>query len=99
GDFVNAGAMLRGIKARVERAQAPTQEAGTRSREGGAETAPARRWLFLHSSGLDLRPFCVVARRLRDRSDLGLNRLENRAARTGSGPFLRVWGRLASKCV
>jgi hypothetical protein len=43
---------------------------------------------------LDLRSFRVVARRLRDRSGLGLDRLEIRPPGDGFGPFLRVSGRV-----
>jgi diadenosine tetraphosphatase ApaH/serine/threonine PP2A family protein phosphatase len=51
------------------------------------------------SFGLDLRSFRVVARRIRDRSALGVNRLEIAVPRVGFGPLLAVSWSLREKSV
>src|SRR2546430_2959426 len=62
-------------------------------RDGSSCTRRRRRW------SLDLRPFRVVARRLRDQSEWGLNRLQLDTPATGFGPFSRVSALAAKESV
>ena len=62
------------------------QGAGARTTAAGGLSTVAER-----ASRCDLRPFRVVARRIRDRSELGPNRLEIVAPRPRFGPSLAVF--------